>query len=150
VIACPFTMTLGLSSEMLASRRKTLGLPRPLDQATRATWHTTASKVSIKCWVTSRVTKVTSWSFQGQHHSGRERPPGYRPSRLSLLEHPPLSSMKASDICMPLVGVSTSIWCYFIPVEVRTNHLPMGTCLSGVGLQQQQVRPQWAHKSQGS
>jgi hypothetical protein len=60
---------------MLASTSKTLGLPRPLDQATRATWHTTASKVSIKRWVTSRVTEVTSWAFQGLHHSGRERPP---------------------------------------------------------------------------
>jgi hypothetical protein len=75
VISCPSRVTLGLSGETLASRSKTLGLPRPLDQATCATWHTTASIVSIKRWVTSRVTEVTSWAFQGQHHSGRERPP---------------------------------------------------------------------------
>ena len=46
VTSCPFRVTLGLSGEMLASKSKTLGLPRPLDQTTRATWHTTASKVS--------------------------------------------------------------------------------------------------------
>jgi hypothetical protein len=46
VMACPFRVTLGLLREMLASRRKTLCLIGPLDQTTRATWHTTASKVS--------------------------------------------------------------------------------------------------------
>jgi hypothetical protein len=35
-------------------------------------------------------------------------------------------------------------------MEVRTNHLPMCTCPLGVTLQQQQVRPPWAHKSRGS
>jgi hypothetical protein len=150
VTSCPFRVTLGLSSETLASRSKTLGLPRPLDQATRATWHTTASKVSIKRWVTSRVTEVTSWAFQGLHHSGRARPPGSRPARLSLVERPPLSLVQTSDLSLPLAGVSTSIWWDFSPMEVRTNHLPMCTCPSGVALQQQQVRPPWAHKSQGS
>jgi hypothetical protein len=48
VMSFPFRVTLGLSGETLASGSKTLGLPRPLDQATHATWHTTASKVSIK------------------------------------------------------------------------------------------------------
>jgi hypothetical protein len=127
VTSCSSRVMLGLPGETLASRSKMLGLPRPLDQATRATWHTTASKVSIKRWVTSRVTEVTSWAFQGQHHSGWARPPGSRPARLSLVERSPLSPMQAFDMCLPLVGVSTSIWWDFSPMEVRTNHLPMCT-----------------------
>jgi hypothetical protein len=75
VTSCPSRVTLGLPGETLASRSKTLGLPRPLDQATCATWHRIASKVSIKRWVTSRVTEVMSWAFQGLHHRGRARPP---------------------------------------------------------------------------
>jgi hypothetical protein len=149
VTSCPFRVTLGLSSATLASRSKTLGLPRPLDQATRATWHTTASKVSIKCWVTSRVTEVTSWAFQGLHHSEEGKTPsGSRPARLSLVERPPFSLVQTSDLSLPLVGVSTSIWWDFSPMEVRTNHLPMCTYPSGVALQQQKVHPPWARKSQ--
>jgi hypothetical protein len=124
-----------------------LGLPRPLDQATHATWHIIASIVSIKHWVMSRVTEVTSWAFQGRHHSGREIPPGSRPVRLSLVECPPLSLVQASGMCLPLARVSTSIWWDFIPMEVQINHLPMCTCPSGVARQQQQVLPPWAHKS---
>jgi hypothetical protein len=106
--------------------------------------------VSIKCWVTSSVIEVMSWAFQGQHHSRREKPLGSRPTRLSLVEHPPLSLVQASDMCLPLAGVSTFVWWDFIPMEVQTNHLPMCTCPSGVALQQHKVRPPWDHKSQGS
>jgi hypothetical protein len=81
---------------------------------------------------------------------GGKDPPGSRPARLSLVERPPLSPVQASGICLPLAGVSTSIWWDFIPMEVRANHLPICTCPSGMVLQQQQVRPPWAHKSQGS
>jgi hypothetical protein len=55
--------------------------------------------------------------------------------------------------CKPLVslcpwlGSSTSIWWGFSPMEVRANHLPICTCPSSMVLQQQQVRPPWAHKS---
>ena len=57
--------------------------------------------------------------------------------------------------CKPLVslclaGVTTSIWWDFSPMEVRTNHLPICTCLSGMVLQQKKVHPSWDHKSQGS
>ena len=132
--ACPFRVTLGLYSETVASESKTLGLPRPLDQATHATWRTTASKVSIKRWVTSRVIKVTSWAFQGQYHSRRARPPGSRLARLSLVERPPLSLVQASSICLLLGGVSASIRWVFSHMEVRASHLPMCTCLSGMVL----------------
>jgi hypothetical protein len=81
---------------------------------------------------------------------GGPDPPRSRPARLSLVERPPLSPVQASDMCLPLVGVSTSIWLDFSPMEVQNNHLPMCTCLSDVALQQQQVRPPWAYKSQGS
>jgi hypothetical protein len=64
-MSCPFRVMLGLSGETFSSRSKTLGLPRPLDQAIRATWHTTSSKVSIKRWVTSRVIEVMSWVLAG-------------------------------------------------------------------------------------
>jgi hypothetical protein len=81
---------------------------------------------------------------------GGKDPPGSRPAKMSLVERPPLSPVQASGICLPLAGVSTSIWWDFIPMEVRANHLPICTCLSGMVLQQQQVCPPWAHKSQGS
>jgi hypothetical protein len=68
VTSCPFRVTLGLLRATLASRRKTLGLLGPLDHTTCATWHTTSSKVS-KTLGTSWVTWVTSWAFQGLHHS---------------------------------------------------------------------------------
>jgi hypothetical protein len=44
--SCPFRVTLGPFRATLASWSKTLGLLGPQDPATRATWHTTASKVS--------------------------------------------------------------------------------------------------------
>jgi hypothetical protein len=90
---------------------------------------------------------MTSRAFKGQRHGGRERPPGSRPAKLSLVECPPLSPVEASGICLPLAGVSTSIWWAFIPMEVRANHLPIRTCSSGMVLQQQQERPPRAHKS---
>jgi hypothetical protein len=80
---------------------------------------------------------------------GGQDPPRSRPARLPLMERPPLSPVQASGICLPLARVSTSIWWDFSPIEVRSNHLPMCTCPSGMALQQQQVRSPWAHKSQG-
>jgi hypothetical protein len=80
---------------------------------------------------------------------GGQDPPRSRPARLSLVERP-LSPVQAFGICLPLAGVSASIWWDFSPMEVRANHLPMYTCLSDMVLQQQQVRPPRAHKSQGS
>jgi hypothetical protein len=79
---------------------------------------------------------------------GGQDPPGSRPTRLSLMERPPLSPVQASGICLPLAGVSTSICWAFSPMEVRANHLPMCTCPLGMALQQQQVCPPWSHKSQ--
>jgi hypothetical protein len=52
---------------------------------------------------------------------------------MSLVERPPLSLVQASSICLPLAGVSTSIWWDFIPMEVRANHLPICTCPGGRG-----------------
>jgi hypothetical protein len=46
MMSCPFRMTLGPFRATLASWSKTLGLLGPQDPAKRATWHTTASKVS--------------------------------------------------------------------------------------------------------
>jgi hypothetical protein len=46
MMACTFRVTLGPFRAMLASWRKMLGLLGPQDPATRATWHTTSSKVS--------------------------------------------------------------------------------------------------------
>jgi hypothetical protein len=141
VTSCHFRVTLGLSGETLASRRKTLGLPRTLDQATCATWHTTASKVSIKCWVISRVTKVMSWAFQGLHHSGRERPPWVQACQaISGGTSSSLSGANLYPIFSPSWGLGIHL-VGFIPMEVQNNHLPMCTCSSGVDLQQQQVRP---------
>jgi hypothetical protein len=48
------------------------------------------------------------------------------------VERPPLSLVQASDLSLPMAGVSASIWSDFSPMEVRTNHLPMCTCPSGV------------------
>jgi hypothetical protein len=73
-----------------------------------------------------------------------------RTARLSLVKHPPLSLVQSPDLSLPLDGVSTSIWWDFSPMEVRTNHIPICTCPLGVALQHQQIRPSWAHKSQGS
>jgi hypothetical protein len=81
---------------------------------------------------------------------GGQDPPGSRPAKVPLVERPPFSLVQASGIPLPLDRVSTSIWWPFSPMEVRTNHLPICTCLSGMVLQQQQLRPPWAHKSQGS
>jgi hypothetical protein len=81
---------------------------------------------------------------------GGKDPPRSRPAKVPLVERPPFSLVQASGIPLPLAGVTTSIWWDFSPMEVRTNHLPICTCPSGMVLQQQQVRPPWAHKSQGS
>jgi hypothetical protein len=40
---------------------------------------------------------------------GGQDPLGSRPAKLSLVEHP-LSLVQASDMCLPLAGVSASIW----------------------------------------
>jgi hypothetical protein len=66
------------------------------------------------------------------------------------MERPPLSLVQTSDLFMPLVGVSASIWWDFIPMEVQNNHIPMCTYPSGVEVKHQQVHPPWAHNSQGS
>jgi hypothetical protein len=58
---------------------------------------------------------------------GGQDPHGSRPTKLSLVERPPLSLVQTSGICLPLAGVSTSIWWDFSPMEVRANHL----CYSG-------------------
>jgi hypothetical protein len=71
---------------------------------------------------------------------GGQDPRGSRPARLSLMELPLISLVQSSGICLPLDGVSTSIWWAFSPMEVRANHLPMSTCPLGMALQQQQVR----------
>jgi hypothetical protein len=44
---------------------------------------------------------------------GGKDPPRSRPPKLSLVERPPLSPVQASGICLPLAGVSTSIWWAF-------------------------------------
>jgi hypothetical protein len=150
VTSCPFRVTLGLFRAMLASRSKTLGLLRPLDQTTRATWHTTASKVS-KMLGDVKGHMGDIMGLQGLHHSEKGKTP-LGPGLPGCLWWNVLLSLWCKPlICLcPLAGVSTSIWWDFSPMEVRTNHLPMCTCPSGVALQQQQVRPPWAHKSQGS
>jgi hypothetical protein len=81
---------------------------------------------------------------------GGQDTPGSRPTKLSLVERTPLSPVQASGICFPLAGISASIWWDFSPMEVRANHIQMCTCPSSMVLQKQQVRPPWAHKSQGS
>jgi hypothetical protein len=146
VTSCTSRVTLGLKSQMLASRSKTLGLSRPPDHATRATCHTIASIMSICRWVTSRVTRVTSWASRGQRSGGKARSPRSRPAKVSLVERPPLSSVQASGICLPLARVSTSIWWDFSPMEVRASHFPICTCPLGMVLQQQQLRRPWDHK----
>jgi hypothetical protein len=75
------------------------------------------------------------------------RSPGSRLAKVPLVERPSFSPVQASGICLPLAGVSASTWWDFSPMEVPANHLPICTCLSGMVLQQQQVRPPWAHKS---
>jgi hypothetical protein len=62
----------------------------------------------------------------------REIPPRSRPVRLSLVERPSLSLVQTPDLSFPLVGVSTSIWWDFRPMEVQTNHFPICTCPLGV------------------
>jgi hypothetical protein len=81
---------------------------------------------------------------------GGQDPPRSRLANMPLVEHPPFSLVQASGISLPLAGVSASIWWPFSPMEVRANHLPICTCPSSMVLQQQQVRPPWAHKLQGS
>jgi hypothetical protein len=81
---------------------------------------------------------------------GGQDPSRSRLAKVPLVERPPFSLVQASGIPLPLVGVSASIWWAFSPMEVRANHLPICTCPLGMVLQQQQVRPPWAHKSQGS
>jgi hypothetical protein len=81
---------------------------------------------------------------------GGKYPPGFRPAKVPLVERPPFSLVQASGISLPLDRVSAYIWWDFIPMEVQDNHLPIFTCPSGMVMQQQQVRPPWAHKSHGS
>jgi len=65
---------------------------------------------------------------------GGKDPPRSRPTKVPMVERPPFSLVQASDISLSLVGVSTSIWCDFIPMEVRANDLPICTCSSGMVL----------------
>jgi hypothetical protein len=90
VTSFPFRVTLGLFWATLASWRKTLGLLGPQDLATRATWHTTASKTSNTLGDVMGLPRPTSWC---KGHN----PPRSRPARLPLVKHPPLS------VCNPLI-----------------------------------------------
>jgi hypothetical protein len=49
---------------------------------------------------------------------GGQDPPGSKPAKVSLVERPPFSLVQASGISLPLVGVSTSIWWAFSPMEI--------------------------------
>jgi hypothetical protein len=73
--SCPFRVTLGLLRATLASRSKTLGLLGPLDPATHVPLGTQLPPKCPKRWVTSWVTWVTSWAFQGLHHGEKGKTP---------------------------------------------------------------------------
>jgi hypothetical protein len=127
-----------------------LGLLGPQEPTTRATWHTTASKTSKTLGdIMGDLSDVmglprpTSW-WKGHN------PPGSRPARLPLVKRHPLSLVQFPYLSLPLARVSASIRRAFSPMEVRTNHLPICTYPSSVVVQHQQIRPSWAHKSQGS
>jgi hypothetical protein len=55
--------------------------------------------------------RPTSW-WKGNN------PLGSRPARMPLVKLPPLSLVKSYDLSLPPVGVSTSIWWDFSPMEV--------------------------------
>ena len=151
--SCPFRVTLAPFRATLASWGKTLGLLGPQEHATHAT---TASQnppqvlddVMNVLGDVMGLPRPTTW-WKGHN------PPGYTLAKLPLVERPPLLRCKLSDLSLPPAGVSTSIWWAFSPMEVRTNHLPMCTCPSGYlsveyDPTNKQIRPPWAHKSQGS
>jgi hypothetical protein len=94
-------------------------------------------------------------TFQWRRHN----PPRSSSVRVPLVERPPLLRCKAPDHICPvsatLMGSQHPSSGLFNPMEVRTDHLPMCTgptwYLSvGHDPTHQQLRPPWAHKSQGS
>jgi hypothetical protein len=144
--SCPFEGEVKPHHGMVGLMSETLGLRRPQKLPYVPTKSSSCQKHK---WMTSRIHMMTLGAFKGQRHGGRERPPRSRPAKVSLVEHPPFSPVQASGIPPPLVGVTTPIWWDFIPMEVRTNHLPICTCLLGRVLQQKQVHPPWDHNSYG-
>jgi hypothetical protein len=154
--SCPFRVTLGPFRATLASWGKTLGLLGPQEPATRATWHTTASQNLQKHWMTSWVSWVTSWAFQGLRPGGKGTTP-LGTGLPSCLWWNVLLFLRCNPlICLcPLSGSQHPSGGLLAPWRSELIISPCvpvhkGTCPSGMVLKHQQIRPPWAHKSQGS
>jgi hypothetical protein len=54
---------------------------------------------------------------------GGKDPPGFRPTKLSLVERPPLSPVQASGICLPLAGISVAVLIHTCKRELEFGSL---------------------------
>jgi hypothetical protein len=76
---------------------------------------------------------MTSWAFRGQRSSGEGTTPLGEALPGCLSGTSSSSSVQTPLSCLcPLLGSQHPSGGLFSPMEVRTNHLPMCTCLSGM------------------